>query len=423
MASVVQRRGPRRGPLRVGDGTWNDNRRATRRTRDARRWQRRDSLRRPIVVPWRSGDDSVSWAHTFPDATMRFLFLSAFVIASLSGCAPVVSERPTSIVMLMADGAGLAHWTLALNADPALAVQRMGTVGLVDTRGADHTVSGSAPTATAYATGRRSRMGYVGVDADGRPVQTVLEEAMSRGKSTGLITTTAIVDATPAAFAAHNTNRGESGDIARQMGTAGVTVLLGGGRAAFRPSAQADGRDLLRDLRAEYSYVEGIETLRQVDADTVSNLLGLFAEGDMGIVAERGDALSVMTAQALSILGRDPDGFFLMIENEESDTQSHRNSSEAVVTREMLDFARVVDQVLAYQSRNPETLVVVTSDHETGGITLTYENDREPIMTYATSSHTGVMVPLFAAGPGSERFGGIIRNDRVGQILKELVRD
>ena len=325
--------------------------------------------------------------------------------------------------MLIADGAGPAHWTLALNANPDLAVQRMSSVGLVDTRGADHTVSGSAPTATAYATGVRSRMGYVGVDADGRPVRTVLEEAMRRGKSTGLITTTAIVDATPASFAAHNTSRAASGDIARQMGTAGVTVLMGGGRFAFGPSVQPDGRDLLADLRGEYTYVESVEALRRVDADTVSALLGLFAEGDMGIVEERGDALAVMTSKALDILGRDPDGFFLMIENEESDTQAHRNASEDVLTQEMLDFDAAVDQVLEFQARNPGTLVVVTSDHETGGVALLYDGDREIVMHYPSTAHTGVLVPLFASGPGAERFSGILRNDRVGQILKELVRD
>jgi alkaline phosphatase len=343
--------------------------------------------------------------------------LGALLVAASGACAPQapqtdravegadVAEVPTSVILLMADGAGLAHWTLASYADQGLAVRSMRTVGLVDTRGADHTVSGSAPTATAYAIGARSRMGYVGVDADGDPMESVLEVAMARGKSTGLVTTTAIVDATPAAFGAHNRSRSDVGPIAREMATKGITVLMGGGRAAFRAQAQADGMDLLAQLRREHSYVETIEALRELDADTVESLVGLFAEGEMGIRPDRGaDALTAMTSAALDILGRDPDGFFLMIENEESDTRSHRNAAEEIVTAEMLDFDAAVRLALAYQAEHPGTLVLVTSDHETGGLTLPHDADRDIVIQYSTGSHTGALVPL-RIGPG----GGTLR--------------
>ncbi|HSM04614.1 MAG TPA: alkaline phosphatase [Longimicrobiales bacterium] len=360
--------------------------------------------------------------------------LAALLVLGLAGCAPGASppgeapqiddaETPRSIILLMADGAGLAHWTLASFADEALAVRSMRSVGLVDTRGAEHTVSGSAPTATAYAIGVRSRMGHVGVDAEGRPMESVLEAARARGRSTGLVTTTGIVDATPAAFGAHNTARYNYGPIAREMATKGITVLLGGGRAAFRPEAQADSADLLAQVRREHIYVESIAELRALDPDTVDTLVGLLAEGEMGIVSERGDdALRTMTSTALDILSRNPAGFFLLIENEESDTQSHRNAAEEIVTAEMLDFDAAVRLALAYRAEHPETLVLVTSDHETGGLSLPHDPDREIVIEYSTGSHTGALVPLFAAGPGAERFGGIIRNDEVGRILLEMAR-
>lgn len=354
------------------------------------------------------------------------LALLAVVATSVAGCVsaqrePVVPETPSSVILLMADGAGLAHWTLAAYADEELAVRRMRTVGLVDTRGADHTVSGSAPTATAYAIGARSRMGYVGVDADGQPRTSVLEAAMEADKSTGLITTTDIVDATPAAFGAHHTDRGASGLIARQMAEKGIDVIMGGGRAAFRPEAQTDGVDLLVRLRDTYTYLDDAEALATLDTDTVDALLGLFAEGGMGTVPERGEALSRMTVAALEILGDDPDGFFLLVENEETDTQAHRNADPSVVTTEMLDFDEAVGLALDYRDAHPGTLVLVTADHETGGVTLTHDREREIVTGYATGGHTGSLVPLFAAGPGAERFGGIIRNDEVGRILLDMM--
>jgi len=321
------------------------------------------------------------------------------------------TEPPPRIVLFIADGAGTAHWALASFASESLAVDGMKTIGLVDTRGADHTVSGSAPTATAYAIGVRSYMGAIGVGPDSLPRESVLEVALGRGMSTGLMTTTLLADATPAAFGAHATSRSALRDIARQMTSKGITVLMGGGRRVFPP-----------EVREGYTYVETIDELRDLGLDTVQSLLGLFAEGDMGVVADRGTALQDMTSAALSILDRNPNGFFLMVENEESDTQSHRNADEATITAEMLDFDRAVGLGLDYQAEHPETLVIVTGDHETGGVTLTHDAAREIVMQYATGSHTGAFVPLFASGPGAERFAGIIGNYRVGEILLEMLR-
>lgn len=386
---------------------------------------------RPRVTPSHSSPPAMPNRHPSP----RWLLCALSGTVLLSSCTPAAGgaspaaapqQAPRSIILLVADGAGPAHWTLAAFEDDDLAVGRMRTVGLVDTRGADHTVSGSAPTATAYATGVRARMGMVGVGPDSLPRESVVEAAMERGMSTGLLTTTAIVDATPAAFGAHHVSRGASGEIARQMVSKGITVLMGGGRAAFRPEAQPDSRDLLSEVRATYTYLDDVDDLRTLRPDTIEGLVGLFAEGGMGTVAERGDALQVMTSTALDVLGRDPDGFFLLVENEESDTQSHRNSDRTVVTAEMSDFDAAVGLALDYQESHPETLVLVTGDHETGGVSLTYDPsdpERGVIMRYASGSHTGVLLPLFARGPGAERFGGIIRNDRVGQILLEMVRN
>jgi len=327
------------------------------------------------------------------------------------------------IILFIADGAGVAHWTLARFATSDLAVTRMPVVGLVDTRGHGHTVSGSAPTATAYSTGLRTFMGAVGVGPDSIPAETVVEAAIARGMATGLVTTTWLVDATPAAFGAHSVTRSALGAIARQMATAGIRVLMGGGRRAFEPALQPDSVNFLAEVQHEYTYVADADQLRALNPDTVNALLALLAEGDMGIVEQRGaTTFRDMVSTALRIVSRESNGFFMMIENEESDTQAHGNAGEDILVAEMLDFDNAVGIALDYQAEHPDVLVLVTGDHETGGITLPHDQDRNAIMTYSTQSHTGALIPIFAAGPGAERFGGILDNYRVGELLMDIVR-
>jgi alkaline phosphatase len=294
--------------------------------------------------------------------------------------------------------------------------------GLIDTQGSDHEVTGSAPSATALATGVRSFMGALGVGPDSLPRETSLEVAHARGWATGLVTTTWIVDATPAAFAAHVSSRAERVEIFRQMTSLPVHVLLGGGSRVLAQAQAQAGRDLLRAVEARYTLVPNAAALGSVVTDTTTTLFGLFAPGEMSPAPERSPTLPDMTRAALSVLERDPDGFFLMVENEGTDSYAHQNLSRRVITAEMLDFDAAVGVALEYQSAHPETLVVVTADHETGGIQLAGDPARDLVLGYATTSHTAALVPLFAIGPGSERLGGLKRNDEIGQSLIDLVR-
>ena len=350
------------------------------------------------------------------------LVCALLVVVLLPACAPADPPSPKSVILIVADGAGVAHWSLAAFADSNLAIRRMGTAGLVDTRGSNHVVTGSAPGATALSIGVRTFMGAIGVGPDSAAHETVLEAAAARGMATGVITTTWIVDATPASFTAHVPSRGQLAEIASQMGQAGVNVMMGGGRLAFLPTWRSDSVDLLGQLQQRYSYVETAEELQQLDTDTVTSLLGLFAERDMGIAAERPVRFADMVSAAIAVLDNDPDGFFLMIESEESDTRAHQNVDEEILVTEMLEIDGAVRLALDYQERHPETLVVVTADHETGGITLTHDEDRNVVMQYSTQSHTGALVPLFANGPWAERFGGLLENREVGRLLLEAVR-
>ena len=344
------------------------------------------------------------------------LSLLAPLLISCAG-AGAAQTTPRRVILLIADGAGVEHWTLAKFARQQLAVGDFEIAGLVDTRGSGHVVTGSAAGATALATGTRTFFGAVGVGPDSTPRQTVLEAAKARGMATGLVTTTWIVDATPAAFASHVPNRGQLVDIMKQMTQLPVDVLLGGGRGIFERAEV----DLRRGAMERYTYIETAAELEQLDTDGVTSLLGLFAPGDLPRAPERSPGLTSMMATALAILDRDPEGFFLMVENEGSDTEAHANVERDVLVAEMLDFDDAVRVALEYQERHPETLVVVTADHETGGLGLTPDRNRNVILRYSTRDHTAAFVPLFASGPGAERFGGLKENWEIGRLLLEAV--
>ena len=333
----------------------------------------------------------------------------------------------------MADGAGVGHWTLARFASDDLAVGRMPVTGLVDTRGSDHEVTGSAAGATAISTGVRTFRGAIGVGPDRTPRETVLEAAHALGWATGLITTTSVADATPASFAAHVPSRRQAREIFRQMTDLPVHVILGGGARLLEVVQDGAGVDLRPSLEERYTYVETAQELLSASGGETTTLLGLFAPGEMPPATERSPSLEAMTEAALRVLERDPDGFFLMVENEGSDTYAHRNSAREVVTAEMLGLDAAIAVALDYQEQHPETLILVTADHETGGMYLPGDvvqqiDSPDPtrpamVLRYGLTSHTAALVPLFAAGPGAERFGGLKNNDEVGRTLLELVRD
>ena len=342
----------------------------------------------------------------------------------LSGCSQENrTDKPTNIIIFIADGAGLEQWTLAHFANENLAVRQMPVTGLVDTRGSNHEVSASAPTATAIATGVRSVIGAIGVGPDSLPLESVLEVAHRQGWGTGLITTTTITDATPASFAAHVPSRTQRLEIFKQMINLPVHVLLGGGSRMMQVIEAQDSLGLESIIRDRYNYVETPTDLKLHSQDsTTSNILGLFSPGEMAMAMRgRSPSLTEMTKAGIDILQRYPKGFFLLVENEGSDTYAHRNLGREVLTAEMLEFDEAVAVGLSFYQQHPETLIVVTSDHETGGITLRGDEDRNIILEYATTSHTAALVPLFAIGPGAEKLSGIQRNDEVGRILLDLV--
>ncbi len=353
-----------------------------------------------------------------------FLRLVTLAALSTSACSTGVTRDlpPRNLIVMIADGAGVAHWTLARSSREELAVREFPVAGLVDTRGHDHVVTGSAAGATALSTGTRTFFGAVAVGPDSTRLETVLEVARRQGMGTGLVTTASIADATPAAFAAHAVSRTEQVSIVQQIIGMPVDVVMGGGRRVFEIAGERVGIDLWAQAAERYEIVESLTELEVVDTDSETALLGVFARGEMPPAAERSPSLATMMSVALDILDNRPEGFFLMVENEGTDTEAHRNAERDVLVAEMLDFDEAVRLALDFHRRVPETLVVVTADHETGGISLAAAENRVDTLQYATGGHSAAFVPLFAVGPGAERFGGLKENREVGELLLEAVR-
>jgi alkaline phosphatase len=241
---------------------------------------------------------------------------------------------------------------------------------------ADAIVTESAAAAGQIATGQRMTARALSMAADGKtPVKTVMEMVKVKGLGTGLVTTSGITDATPAAFAAHVAHRSDEMSVAEQELTFGVDVLMGGRKQFFLPEVSAgkrkDGRNLLDEARAAgYAVVGDAEELKAAQG---GKILGLFNMGNMAYEIDRATtmepSLAEMTAKTLAVLSRNPKGFFIMVEGGRIDHAAHRNDAPGTI-RDTLAFDEAVGVALEFARKNPDTLMIVTADHETAGMAL-----------------------------------------------------
>ena len=330
------------------------------------------------------------------------------------------------VILFVADGAGVTAWSAgylaAGAAGRALAVAGLPVTGLVASRNTSRRAPESASSASALATGVATYYRAVSVGPDSLPRTTVLEAAEAAGLATGVVTTTTLVDATPAAFLAHARHRyDDQAAIAEQIAASPAEVLMGDGRGWFDGSLRPDGRDLLSSMTDRFSLVESGDDLRAVDPGEVDALLGLFSMDLLRDPARRDPSLAEMTRAALQVLDRDPDGFFLLVENEHTDHSSHENLPQDVIAAEILSLDDAVAEALAYQREHPETLVIVASDHETGGMALLPQEGGGVEARWPVTGHTATLVPVFAKGPGAEGFGGFHEMEEIGRLLMAAV--
>ncbi|KAA3657889.1 MAG: alkaline phosphatase [Calditrichaeota bacterium] len=331
------------------------------------------------------------------------------------------AETPKNIILLIGDGMGLTQITAARTALGQLAMDRFKIGGLALTHSSDKYVTDSAAGATAMATGYKSYNGAISVDPENQqPLKTILEYAEEKGKKTGLVATSTITHATPACFAAHVKKRNQYNDIALGMSKSGVDVLIGGGRSYFLAKADTNSKRTDEEMPLknfkECTFAYDYSTLSKIGQ--TDRLVALLELEHLPPAHERTYSLSALTQKALSLLSPDEDGFFLMVEGSQIDWAGHRNNKEYLLS-EMRDFDDAIGVALDFAEENGKTLIIVTADHETGGMSLVDGSleKKEVELQFATGSHTAVMVPVFSFGPGAESFGGIQQNTNIGESM------
>jgi alkaline phosphatase len=353
---------------------------------------------------------------------LLFVLITSFLV-----CVQCAADSPPKNVILLAgDGMGIGHITAARIAGPGrdgrLAIDSMPVTGVVLTHSANALVTDSAAAGTALATGHKTNNGTISQTPEGKPLVSLLKLAQTLGKAGGIISTKFITDATPAVFVSNAAKRSQRETIAKQTIESGAQVILGGGREDFLPrkdgGARSDEVNLLDEAkRLGYQVVQSREEMASANG---GRILGLFAESSM-TDGDSEPTLAEMTAKAISVLARNPKGFFLMSEGAKIDSEAHANNAEGVV-REVLDFDKAVQTALEFAKKDKQTLVVVTADHDTGGLSvLEPSNDNQPFKAgWTTGGHTGNMVLVYAYGPGAVRFTGTHDNTEIPNIIANL---
>lgn len=388
------------------------------------------------------------------------LFVSNVVTTQAPNQANAASSNTRNVILFVGDGMGTAQRNairLATVGEKGnLAMDSMPYSGLIHTS-STVPVTDSAASATAYASGIKTYNGAIGMDADKKSVQTIMEYAKSAGKSTGVVTTSQITDATGAAFGAHVEDRSKQSDIALQLLTKSkVDVLLGGGEDFWYPAGNpgkfadepaedpsekskgTQGNLVDKAKQLGYSYVTN-----KTDMQKAKNgkLLGLFANEEMFQQKPEGEgdiynpvvSLPEMTKKAIDTLAANKNGFFLMVEEEGTDEFAHQNNAKMTIKAGQ-ELDKSVQVAKDFAKKNPDTLVLVLADHETGGFSIeavdaedesgdgiskedgpfAIANSKQNfVVDWTTSGHTAVDIPITAMGKNAQLFTGIYENTEV----------
>lgn len=316
-----------------------------------------------------------------------------------------------NVILLIGDGMGLPQVYAGYTANHgALTLFNIRNTGLSKTSSHDHYITDSAPGSGAFSMGAKTNNRFVGVDHTGAK-RAVIPELIHPGMVSGVITSGDITDATPADFYAHRAARDSAGAIFSDLAVSPLQFAMGSGNGTFNVSIKAIIQQRGFNITSKLDSVPARSKQKWVVMDEVAHL---------PVAKGRGNWLSDAFSKGVNMLAASGKGFFLMTEAAQIDHGGHDNDLHWLVT-EMLDFDQVIAKALAFADKDGETLVIITADHETGGLTLLEGDYITGSVSghFSTDDHTALPVPVFAYGPQSQLFRGVYENT---EIFKKIMQ-
>jgi len=364
---------------------------------------------------------------------MNIKFYSLFTLLFFCNCCEFSStnERPKNVILLISDGTGLSQISSAyFYKESDVNYSRFQHIGLITTSSSIEEITDSAASGTAFSCGQKTYNGAVGVLADSTQLKNVVEIASLKGVKTGLVATSSITHATPACFYAHVSDRDYEDKIALQLTRSEIDYFAGGGEKFF--NQRADGLNLIDSLESNgfTTNTNSLISFNKIKSNTKQAFL-LGAEEMPKMSEGRGDFLSEATLLGV-LFFQNNTPFFLMSEGSQIDWAGHDNDAPYLIS-ELIDFDELIGAVLDFAAEDGETLVVVTSDHETGGFTLSgapyrtnegkiYDSYNKLDPRFSTGGHSATLIPVFAYGPGAAQFSGVYDNTDIFHKIIELTK-
>lgn len=349
----------------------------------------------------------------------------AVFCASLFSILISAQNLPDKIIVMIGDGMGPNVVASSLVKNPNSPFYYFENIGLSVTTSADKLITDSAAGATAIATGYLTNNGMLGISPNGDNLKSVFKEAQEKKYKTGLVVTSKITDATPAAFFANVWKRANEDSVALQFTNSNIDFTIGGGWEEFLPEShdgkRIDDRNLLLELETNgYKIFKTYNSLNVLGNERVVALLD---RNGLPKAGERDYTLADLTNKALKNLSLNNDNFILMVEGSQIDWAGHINEQNYLLN-EMDDFEKAVKVCLDFAKNDGKTLLIVTADHETGGMSITNGNrdGSEMELSFITKKHTASGINVFAYGPSSEMFRGVYPINQIGKKLFTLIK-
>ena len=320
--------------------------------------------------------------------------------------------KAKNIILVIGDGVGPNQITLSRIAigglDFRLFIDQMPYHGTSLTHSYDNAYTDSAAAATAWSTGFKTKTRYLSLDPDKKILETIVELLSKKGYASGVVATSSVTHATPAALYAHIDNRYEYKEIANQLINSSIHIALGGGRKLFD----------LNKINDTHHVLTSKESL-QLNFDYSKKLIGLFDDDGIERSNEK-PTQRQMTNFALKHLNKKCNGFFLMTEGSQIDWAGHDNDANKMI-EEFRDFDLTIKDLIKFVNKNNDTLLIITSDHETGGLQILKQDNDNVIIQWGTGRHTSTPVGVYAYGPGAELFQGLMDNTDIHYKMLEAI--